>query len=166
LKEDRIHLKSPEWDDMPFIRRLWSDPETMRPVGGPVHLTDEQAEDWFARKIDPGRSTDCYRLILDNENRPVGEISYRHLDVESMTAFFNIKIMHAERGKGYAKEAMQVFLDQFFNQRGGRVMIDDVALDNVGGQQVLLRLGFEHDPSTGEVFRLRMTRERFDGLRA
>lgn len=151
---------------MRFIRRLWSDPETMRPVGGPVHLTDEQAEDWFARKIDPGNPTDSYRLILDHENRPVGEISHHHLDAESMTASFNIKIMHAERGKGYAKEAMQIFLNEFFNVRGGRVMMDDVALDNLAGQEALIRFGFEHDSNAGEVFRLRMTRERFNSLRA
>ena len=164
MKEDRIQLKSPEWDDIHFIRQLWGDPETMQPVGGPVIYADEQAEEWFARKIDPGNPTDCYRLILGHENRPVGEISFHHLDAESMTASFNIKIMHAERGKGYAKEAMRIFLNQFFNQRGGRVMIDDVALDNVGGQQALLRFGFEHDPSASEVFRLRITRERFNSF--
>lgn len=165
MKEDRIHLKSPEWDDMRFIRQLWSDPETMQPVGGPIHLTDDQARRWFAEKIDSGGSTNCYRLILDHDDQSVGEISHHHLDAESMTASFNIKIMHGERGKGYAKEAMQILLDEFFDQRGGRVMMDDVALENLAGQEALIRFGFEHDSNADEVFRLRMTRERFNSLR-
>jgi len=32
-----------------------------------------------------------------------------------MTADFNLKIAHKERRKGYAKEAMLLFLDYFFN---------------------------------------------------
>ncbi len=161
-----IQLRKPQWKDMQFIRWLWSDPETMEPVGGPIQLSEEEARRWFEEKIDPGSQRDCYQLILDQENHPVGEISYHHLDPESMTASFNVKIAHAERGKGYAREAMQLFLDEFFNQFGGRALVDDVALDNIAGQQALLQFGFEHDSSVGGVFRLRMTRERFHSLHA
>jgi RimJ/RimL family protein N-acetyltransferase len=138
----------------------------MRPVGGPIRLTDEQARDWFRRRVDPGSDTGSYRLILDSQGRLVGEISYRDLDSGSGLAYFNIKIAHAERGKGYAREAMRSFLDAFFNQRGGRVMVDEVALDNTAGQKALLQFGFEHDPTTSDVFRLRLTRERFLSLLA
>lgn len=165
MQATRIRLRKPEWKDIRFIRLMWSDEETMRPVGGPVLLTDEQAREWFARKIDPGNPSDCYRLIEGREGHPVGEISYRDLDPEAKTAFFNIKIMHTERGKGYAKEAMRVFLDAFFHQHGGRALVDDVALDNVAGQEILLLFGFEHDPSVSDVFRARLTRERFNALR-
>jgi RimJ/RimL family protein N-acetyltransferase len=147
-----------------FIRKLWADDATMRPVGGSVVLTDEQARDWFKRKIDPGNPSDCYRLIMDQDGHPVGEISYRDLDPETKIAFFNIKIIHTERGKGYAKEAMWIFLDEFFHQRGGRIMLDDVALDNVAGQELLFHFGFEHDPSASDVFRMRLRRERFNAL--
>jgi RimJ/RimL family protein N-acetyltransferase len=160
---NRIQLRPPQWDDMPFICWLWSDPETMQPVGGPIHLTDDQAQRWFARMIDPGSPTDCYRLIFCQE-RPIGEISFHRLDAESMTAGLNVKIASTERGKGYAREAMLQFLDYFFNHFGGRVLIDDVALDNHVGQQALLRFGFEHEPSAERVFRLRMTRERYNDL--
>lgn len=147
---------------MQFIRWLWSDPETMQPVGGPIHLTEDQARRWFAKMVDPGSPTECYRLICNAEQRPVGEISFHRLDTASMAAKFNIKIASTERGKGYARAAMRVFLDYFFNQSGGRILIDDVALGNYAGQQALLRFGFEHDPVAEEVFRLRMTREQYN----
>lgn len=149
---------------MQFIRWLWSDPETMKPVGGPVHLTDDRARRWFAQKIDPGSPTDCYRLICVEENRPVGEISFHRLDLNSMAAEFNIKLAGTERGKGYAREAMLLFLDDFFNRFGGRMMMDDVAVDNYAGQQALLRFGFDRDPGVEKVFRLRMTRDQYNDL--
>jgi RimJ/RimL family protein N-acetyltransferase len=164
MQTDMMSLRKPEWKDISFIRQLWSDEATMRPVGGPVVMTDEQAANWYASKIDPGNPSDCYRLIMDQEHRPVGEISYRDLDPETRRAHFNIKIMHVERGKGYAKGAMRIFLDEFFNQHGGRLMLDDVAPDNIAGQELLFHFGFEHDPGPGEVFRMRLTRERFNAL--
>ena len=149
---------------MEFVRQLWSDPETMEPVGGPIYLTDDQARYWYARMIDPGSPTDCCRLSFDEQDGPVGEISLHRLDSDSMRAEFNIKIASTERGKGYARDAMFLFLDHFFNHLGGCVLIDDVALDNYGGQQALLRFGFERDPSMEKAFRLRVTREQYNNL--
>ena len=159
-----VNLRPPTWDDMEYIRWLWSDPETMEPVGGPVHLSKEQARSWYARKVEPGSPADCYRLILNEKDQPVGEVSFRSLGPQTMTASFNIKVAAAERGRGYAREAMLLFLEYFFHQLGGQTMIDDVALGNSVGQQALLRFGFEHDPSQDKVFRLQMTRQRYEDL--
>ncbi len=149
---------------MAFIRWLWSDVETMKPVGGPICLSDDQARHWFGKMINPGSPTDCYRLIFNDQNEPVGEISFHRLNFNNMTAEFNIKIASIKQGRGYAKKAMIVFLDFFFNQFGGNNIIDDLALGNDRGQKVLVDFGFEHDPSINTVFRLRMSRERFNSL--
>ncbi len=97
----------------------------MAPVGGPIRLTDEQAEQWFKKVVQPGRPTDHYGLIfnacdratpLHQDDRPVGEISYHRLNLSTMTVDFNIKIARSERGNGYATAAIRLFLDDFFNQ--------------------------------------------------
>ena len=160
----QIELRKPTENDMAFIRWLWSDFETMKPVGGPFHMTDEQARDWFSEIIDPGNPSDYYPLIFNKLNEPVGEISFHHLNSISMTAVFNIKIASKKRGKGYAKNAMLLFLDIFFNQLNGSMMIDEVALDNQIRQIMLLDFGFEHDTRTFDVFRVTLTRERFNSL--
>jgi RimJ/RimL family protein N-acetyltransferase len=162
LSGPRVQLRPPRWEEMAFVRWLWADPETMRPVGGPVLLSDEEARRWFARMVDPGSPTDFYCLIYNEKNQPIGEISLHHLDREGMEANFNVKIAAPFQGQGYAREAMGVFLGDFFHRLGGRAIVDDVALDNEAGQQVLLRFGFKHDPSATDVFRLRMTREWFE----
>ena len=149
---------------MDYIRWLWSDPETMEAVGGPVLYTDIQADRWFEYMIDPGRPTQCYRLILSESSEAVGEVSFHDLDLDDRTAMFNLKIAHSSRGKGYGREAMILFLHQYFNKMGGEVMLDDLAPDNDRGQEVLLRFGFEHDPSKEEVYRVRMTKEEFNNL--
>lgn len=159
-----ITLKTPTWEDMAYIRWLWSDPESMAPVGGPIPLSDQGARRWFADVIDPGSDTGRYCLILDPCGQPVGEISFHHLDRQQMRARFNIKIAADARGQGYAHQAMLRFLDEFFNQLGGREMVDDIALDNLRGQQVLLDFGFVHDPSQEDVFLVRLTRQRFNAL--
>ncbi len=164
LQGRKIQLRPPRSEEMEFVRWLWSDPDTMRPVGGAFGLTDQQAHEWFTREINPGRPEDCYLLILTKQGQPVGEISFHRLHRPSMTAEFNLKIAHKERRKGYAKEAMLLFLDYFFNCLKGRVLFDDDALDNKAGQQALLSFGFEHDPKVKDVFGLLMTLERYNIL--
>ena len=149
---------------MQYIRRLWSDPESMEPVGGPVILSDDQAQRWYEFMIDPGRPTDCYRLILNEAEILIGEVSFHQLDPATMTAMFNLKIAHSERGKGYGWEAMLLFLDHFFNELDGKVMLDDIAWNNQRGQDVLHRFGFLYDPSVENVYRVRITKDQFNNL--
>ena len=164
LQGIKIQLRPPRPEEMKFVRWLWSDTETMGPVGGTFDLTDQEAHEWFVREINPGRPEDCYLLILTKQGQPVGEISFHRLHRQSMTAYFNLTIAYKERRKGYAKEAMLLFLDYFFNCLKGRVLIDNIALDNKAGQQALLSFGFEHDSKVKDVFRLLMTRERYNTL--
>jgi RimJ/RimL family protein N-acetyltransferase len=164
VSNTHITLKKPERDDLDFIRWLWSDPETMAPVGGPVLLDDQTACNWFHRMIDPGSLENCYRLIQDQSGNHVGEISYHRLDLDLMRAEFNIKIACQHRGNGYAHQAMIIFLDEYFNHFDGRILIDKVASSNIRGQQVLLEFGFEHDPSASEYFLVIMTKEKFNSI--
>ena len=159
-----MSLKKPEKQDLEFIRKLWSDPRTMEAVGGPVQLTDDLAIQWFERMVDPGCSTDCYRLIVDEAGNPVGEVSYHRLDQVTMTAELNIKILFSQRGMGYAKAALREFLDFFFYTCRGRCVTDDVALENENGQNFLMSFGFLKDPTVHDVCKLAMTRERYAQL--
>jgi RimJ/RimL family protein N-acetyltransferase len=52
--------------------------------------------------IDPGSPIDCYRLIFNENNEPVGEISFQRLNFNNMMAEFTIKIASSKQGNGYA----------------------------------------------------------------
>jgi RimJ/RimL family protein N-acetyltransferase len=150
---------------MTYVRWLWSDPETMAPVGGPVYLTDEQAERWYARMVDPGRRTDCFCLIRLLDDSPVGEISFHRLKLESMVADLNVKVMASARGRGIGHEALRRFAEYFFGQFGGRALCDDVAPANRGGQGALARFGFRRVPSPASVVRFELTARKYAVVR-
>jgi RimJ/RimL family protein N-acetyltransferase len=162
----KIYLRLPRPGEMDYIRWLWSDPETMAEVGGPVSgFEGEHAARWFARMVDPGSSTECYCLIFDATSyQPVGEVSFHGYSPHNGTAIFNVKVQASERGKGYGPDATLALLRFFFGPFGGKLMIDPVAIDNLVGRQTLLRFGFEHDPSTQEEFVLQLSKERFHEL--
>ncbi len=160
LRGPRVTLRPPRWDEMSFIRRLWSDPDTMAAVGGPCDLSDERARDWYGRMVDPGSREHCYCVIFNESEGPVGEISFHRLDA-NMRATLNIKVFATERGRGHGREALLLFLDFFFHRVGGQCMEDDVAPANTGGQQLLLQAGFEQDRARRDACLLRMTRQRF-----
>jgi len=161
LQAKAILLKQPSWADMEFIRRLWQDPETMEPVGGPIRLTDEQARAWFHRMVDPRNSGDCYRLICDEHGQAVGEVSCHRLDLATMTAELNIKIASQFRGRGFAQAAMRKFLEFFFVDMGGRVLVDEVAARNLIGQHLLRNFGFEPMIVSQESSTFVMTEDKY-----
>ena len=75
-----VYLRLPRSDEISFIRILWADPETMKPVGGPVIMSDTQAEQWFNQMVKPGNPPNCYCLIFTSDDVPVGEISFHRWD--------------------------------------------------------------------------------------
>ncbi len=156
-----VQLRRPSPSDMRYIRSLWADPVTMESVGGPIYLTEGQSAKWFRRVVDPGSPGDCYRLICDEGGSPVGEISYHRMDFSTMTAEFNVKIEDQFREEGFAGSAMREFLDFYFTEMDGRVLIDEVASGNLAGQHLLESFGFEPTVEPQLSRRFVMTRERF-----
>ena len=159
-----LYLQPPTPPDMAFIRHLWSDPETMRPVGGPILLTDMEAATWYAHMVDPGRGTDCYCLIRLLDGTPVGEISFHRLNPADMSADLNIKVMASARGRGIGREALRRFVDFFFRDFGGRTLNDKVAPGNAAGQAALAVLGFRLLRREPDGVCFQMTRAGYDAM--
>ena len=159
LRGERVYIRPPRFEELSFIRALWADPETMAPAGGVHHLPETRAQTWFASMVDPGNSTNCYCLIFSQEDIPVGEISFHRWSQHERSAGLNIKVLATHRGNGYGKGALRTFLAWFFGQVGGRMMTDNVALDNQKGQQLLRSLGFEQDTDISDVCMLVKTKQ-------
>jgi RimJ/RimL family protein N-acetyltransferase len=163
IEGERIVLKLPMVDDLPWIAGLWADTATMEAVGGPLEWPLERWARWYQGMVEPGRSSDFYCLIVSRkEQMPVGEVSFHGFD--GKTATLNIKVVASHRGRGFGQDALQAFLRFFFEQVGGADLIDDVAPGNTAGQRLLLRCGFLHDPTRQDVYLLRMTRQRYGEL--
>ena len=161
LRGQKVRLRAPRVDELSFIRALWADSETMASVGGPVAFAEAEVREWFARMIEPGSPSDCYCLILNENDTPVGEISFHHWDPDQRSAELNVKVLAAFRGRGYARDALRTFLDFFFARLGGQRMTDDIAPGNQAGRQLLESIGFRKDDSASDVCRMTMTRETY-----
>lgn len=161
LRGERVYIRPPCFEELSFIRALWADPETMEPVGGPHHLPEARAKTWFASMVDPGNLTNCYCLIFNQENIPIGEISFQRWNQRERSAELNIKVLAKYRSNGYGMDALRTFIAWFFGPVGGGMMTDNVALDNQRGQQLLLTLGFERDADISDVCMLLITKQIF-----
>jgi len=157
----KVYLRLPRVDELSFIRTLWGDPDTMAPVGGPADFPETKAREWFARMVQPGDPSNCYCLVYNQEDAPVGEVSFHGWDSDKQSANLNIKILSACRGQGYAKDALRAFLKFFFVGVAGRMMSDDVALTNQAGRQLLESVGFRKDDAVLDVCWMSMTRRMY-----
>ncbi len=140
---------------------MWADEPTMNPVGGVVLLNENEALHWFQRMVDPGSKTDRYCLILNNQDTPVGEVSFHRLCRETMSAELNVKVLHCYRGNGYGSRAVVMMLNYYFGEFGGKIITDNVALNNTGGQHMLASLGFKTDTRRTDVCLLTLNRKQY-----
>lgn len=166
IKGENVVLRTPTPADLPYIRGLWADPETMREVGGPIEMSEEQARRWFERMVDPGSDRDRYFLICDKRGTPVGEVGFHRYDPAQRTAEFNVKVEGKRRFGGHGFEAALLLLDYYFNTFGGEAMLDPVAPANVAGQRALARFGFARVGATEEAVVFRIDQQRFNQLYA
>ena len=161
LRGENVYIRLPRMEELSFIRSLWGDPDTMAAVGGPVELPQKKASEWFARVVGSGDPSHCYCLIFNQDDAPVGEISFHRWDACRRSANLNIKVFSGCRGHGYAKDALRTFLEFFFGRVGGRLMTDDVASGNRPGQRLLESIGFETDGSVPDMCRMMMNRQMY-----
>ncbi|MCK4261212.1 MAG: GNAT family N-acetyltransferase [Halanaerobiales bacterium] len=166
IKGCKVYIRPPKIEELEYIKWLWADEETMKEVGGPIILSDKEGGKWYSRMVFPGSSTDFYCLIFDLNDQPLGEVSFHQYSPEQKSAEFNIKIAGQHRGKGYGKEATYLMLKYFFYEFGGLVMIDDLALENIKGQQALLKFGFIRDDSNSKDFIVKIEKNIFNKLYA
>ena len=161
-----VTLRPARRADLPYIRSLWTDPRTMAPVGGPLEVTDERLERWYAGMVDPGRDSELYLLITaSGDGRPLGEASLHGFDQQRGTAHLNVKVAAQERGRGYGRDALAALLDFFFTRARGAAVLDDVDLENGVGQALLRSCGFTRDPAAQDLCRMRLSREAWFAAR-
>lgn len=163
-----IYIKQPMLNELDYVQRLWADELTTKEIGGPFILNDEDKEKFYNKMVNSPDNTAFYCVIYNLKDEPVGEVSFSRYDERTKTANFNIKIEYKHRGNGYSKEAMDLLLDYYFNEFGGLIMSDDIAIANLKAQQIFIKYGFEHVFSNEEVFLVRLTKNKFNevGLEA
>lgn len=159
----QVEIKSPSFEELAYVVKLWSDPNTMEDVGGVVEFESNRHQSWYEKMVNPGDGYNVYCLIYNKKKEPIGEVSFHQYQLDSKTARLNIKIEAKHRGNGHAKEALDLMLDYYFNEFGGEVMLDDVA--NANGVQVLKKYGFEIISQSQTSTLLKLTKSKYNQLK-
>jgi len=164
LNGKKVSIRTPKPDELNFIKELWTDPKTMKEVGGIVKINKSSAQKWYKKMVDPEDGKNHYFLIFNSDKETVGEVSFHRFDPKRKVADLNIKVKYEHRGKGYGREALTLLLDFYFNEFEGKIMQDKVAANNQVGKSVLTKFGFNKKITTKDFDLYIMTKDRFNDL--
>lgn len=134
-----ITIRNAEKSDCVQLAAWWNDGSIMAHAGFPMGLNTT------AEKIAESISTDTddtrRRLILEYENAPIGEMSFRNIGSGSVE--IGVKICektHQEKGVG--RKALSLLIQSLFDMGFTKVVLD-TNLNNTRAQHVYELLGFQ-----------------------
>ena len=157
LLGQRIRIRPARHEDLPFLQALWNDGAVMRYQGYPdgMHASEADMERWWqtaqhAHRGIPSLPTP-HAIIETVDGAPLGELSYA-IDAKSR-AILDIKMSPACQQKGYAAEALRVFLHELFATAGVTRIIVEPSPENAAARRLLARTGFLPAPTENHPYR-------------
>lgn len=140
LKYNNLIIRNAENSDAKQLAEWWNDGKVMAHAGFPNGLgTDaEKVEKEIKNDTDDTRR----RLIIEADNKPIGEMSY--YNIGNNTAEIGIKICDfSMQDKGLGKILLSMLISFLFNDKRYEKIILDTNLKNKRAQHVYEKLGFK-----------------------
>ncbi|HOO57325.1 MAG TPA: GNAT family protein [bacterium] len=141
----RVVLRPLRQSDLPLMVKWMDEPKLARLMEIDISLNENYQNKWFsAYKKDPSKQ--IYAITIRRSGRHVGNIAVSDLEVKPRHAHLTIFIgSPKDRGKGYAREAMLLFLNHCFNDIGLNRVFLTVRTDNYGAIQLYEYCGFSRE---------------------
>ena len=137
-KYESITIRNAEKADCAQLASWWNDGIVMAHAGFPMGLGTNENKIWESIQTDSDDTR--RRLILEYENKPIGEMSYRNKG--NGIAEIGIKICEKkQQEKGIGRKALSLLISTLF-QMGYTKIILDTNLTNTRAQHVYELLGF------------------------
>lgn len=138
LQFKNLSIRAATIADADLLSSWWNDGKIMAHAGYP-NGTGETADE-IAGKIKKN-TDDNRRMIIELDNRPIGEMSYYR--EQGNIAEIGIKICDfAEHDKGYGKIFLSMLISFLFRDMGYEAIILDTNVKNKRAQHVYEALGF------------------------
>lgn len=159
----KVKLHIPNENELEYRRHLISDKETMNynigygdDVTGCYYQTITQVKEWYKNW---NNGTDNYYayIIRKNDNMPIGEVDI-HWSEYCKKHIIGIVIEAKYRGKGYAKEALNLLCDVAFNELKLDKICDDFPKSRIAAEKVFSKVGFVREDEELVV----LTKERYN----
>lgn len=154
-----VYIKQPEYKDLSFVSKLWSDEETMKDVGGVFHFPESKWEMFYKKMVYPTDGKNFYCLVYTIRDKAIGEVSFHGFDSVTKIARFNVKIHHKYRNKGYGEEALRLLFEYFFLEFGGEMIMDSIPTEE--GVRIAKRLGFTEVGQYKDGTKMKVTKDEF-----
>lgn len=138
LVQGGLTIRPATGEDAQRLCDWWNDGQIMSHAGFPNGLGTNTAQVLEELNKD---TDDNRRLIIESNNAPIGEMSYR--TIHAGVAEIGIKIcISSEREKGQGTEFIRMLLRYLFVQRGYVKVVLDTNLQNTRAQHVYEKIGF------------------------
>ncbi|MCP4614025.1 MAG: GNAT family N-acetyltransferase [Planctomycetes bacterium] len=138
IENAKLRIRNATAKDAQILSRWWNDGKVMAHAGFPYGIGISETEIVETLKDDDDLRQ---RLIIEFENEPIGEMSYR--TPEEKTAEIGIKICDSsQQNKGYGTEYLKMLMKYIFMSMEYDKIILDTNLKNERAQYVYERLGF------------------------
>lgn len=139
------YLRPVERDDAVILEQWHNDPEIRKLTrcgGLPVSHASEQDDIEAARN-----AGEAYLLIvLKRSNKPVGFVRSKVIDVPARTVWLRFAVGDRTAwGRGYAYEALQLYLDWLFNEQNMRRVTLETYAINKRAITFFQRIGFKQE---------------------
>ncbi|MPQ45114.1 GNAT family N-acetyltransferase [Clostridium tarantellae] len=138
----KVYIKNPEFHELEYTQKLWSDFDSMEDVGRVISFPKEDWDKFYNKMVNPTDGKNFYCLVYNYDNVPVGEVSFHGYDSATKTARLNVRIQNMYRGLGYGREATKLLLEYFFCEFMGSYIVDTV--NNNIAKKALESLGFKN----------------------
>ena len=149
LRTPRLVLRHWQETDRDSFAALNADPEVAWDLGGPLSRAESDAK--FDRYVTTFTQRGFARwAIEDTEGRFVGYAGVMPSSPDHALrphAEVGWRLARSEWGKGYATEAAQAALHDFFTRTGIAEVLSYTSADNARSQAVMERLGLRREPS-------------------
>lgn len=173
MREARLYLHIPAFEELDYRQRIMADPATMRYNSGynlPIEGYDRETgciafprsawTAWYAAFIgmEPAR---FYAYIARKEDGVfVGEVNL-HRAAEAHVYEMGVVIEGEHRGQGYGGEALELLLAQAFGRYDAQVVRNDFERGRSAALTMHLAAGFAICEEREGIVQLVMTRERY-----
>lgn len=139
LQKDNFIIRNATVDDAKLLAAWWNDGRIMAHAGFPngTGETAAQISEKIRKDTDENR-----RLIIELDNIPIGEMSYRSKG--DRTVEIGIKICDFSRqDKGYGKVLLSMLISSLFADLGYERVVLDTNFNNKRARYVYEKLGFK-----------------------
>ncbi len=149
LETRRLLLRSIQPSDLPFLVKLWSDPDVTRFMGGPRH-TDE-LEKGFAEDLQnptPG-NYDLWPVLEKATGQPIGHCGLLDKEVDGVIEIELVYVIDRQAwGKGFASEIATALKNYAFENLKLSRLIALIEPDNGASERVAIKVGMTLEKET------------------